>query len=159
MLFRSTSSPNRKLSIQTTGGDLTNGLSIQYNGDEVASFTSNASSGEIRIGGTGIGAFYTTFYTNNTERMRIDSSGNVSVGTSTALLTAAGRGNITINGSSNSILTLGVGGSAAAWFYTTASETYLSSTVAMIFETSSAEKMRLTAAGNQIGRASCRERV
>jgi hypothetical protein len=57
------------------------------------------------------------FQLNSSERMRIDSSGNVSVGTSTALGTAAGRGNITINGSSTSILVLGTGGSLKGYVY------------------------------------------
>ena len=67
--------------------------------------------------------------------MRINSSGNVGIGTTTPLLTNAGRGNITVNGSADSILTLGVAGAAKAWFYTTASNTYLSGSSTLIFET------------------------
>jgi hypothetical protein len=76
-----TSSPTKKLSIETTPSAPTNGFNIQYSGSEVASFTSNAGTGEIRIGATGTGTYFPTFYSNNTERMRIDSSGNLLVGT------------------------------------------------------------------------------
>lgn len=80
----------------------------------------------------------TTFYTDGTARMRLDSAGNLAVGVgtgaTTALLTNAGRGNITVNGSADSILTLGVEGAAKAWFYTTASNTYLSGSSTLVFE-------------------------
>ena len=75
-----TSSPTKKLSIETTPSAPTNGFNIQYSGSEVASFTSNAGTGEIRIGATGTGTYFPTFYSNNAERMRIDSSGGVGVG-------------------------------------------------------------------------------
>jgi hypothetical protein len=71
-----------QLSINTTGGAPTGGLYLTYSGTQVASFTSNAATGEVRIGATNsTGTFYSTFYSNNAEAMRIDSAGNVGIGT------------------------------------------------------------------------------
>lgn len=116
-----TSSPTKKLSIETTPSAPTNGFNIQYSGSEVASFTSNAGTGEIRIGATGTGTYFPTFYSSNTERMRIDSSGNLLVGkTSTANSTttdgfmiqraASGGGTVTYitNGGTGSAFAVGV---------------------------------------------------
>ena len=63
----------------------TDGYYIQYGGSsQIASFTANASTGEVRIGATNVsGTFYTTFYSNAAERMRISSSGGVSIGNTT----------------------------------------------------------------------------
>ena len=78
-----TATPTKLLSIGTSAGAPTNGFNILYGTDEVASFTSNAGTGEVRIGATNaIGTFFTTFYSNNAERMRITSGGNVGIGTS-----------------------------------------------------------------------------
>ena len=51
---------------------------------EYASFTANTITGEVRIGATNAsaGAYFPTFYSNGLERMRIDASGNVSIGAS-----------------------------------------------------------------------------
>ena len=62
-------------------------------------------------------AFWQYNTSNYVERMRLDSSGNLCVGTATALATASGRGNVTINGSGNSILVLGNGGAIAGYVF------------------------------------------
>lgn len=65
-----------------------------------------------------------TFSTNSgsngstTERVRIDSSGNLLVGASSAVYSASNRGNISINGSSSAVLGLSIGGTASGYFYT-----------------------------------------
>ena len=51
------------------------------------------------------------------EAMRIDSSGNLLVGNTSAFNPASGRGNITINGSATSILNFGIAGSNTGYIY------------------------------------------
>jgi len=70
------------------------GLSLQYNGSDTADFKVNQATGQIKIGGSNTG-YYPSFWSNNTERMRITSSGVVHIG-----------GNFTNDGS-NEKLTLG----------------------------------------------------
>jgi hypothetical protein len=93
---------------------------------------------------------YIRFATNSTERMRINSAGEVCIGNTSALLTAAGRGNITLNGSSSSILAFGIGGTASAYIFSSASNLELDaqSTRFMSFNTGGAERMRITSTGS-----------
>ena len=64
----------------------------------------------------------------NTERARIDSSGNLIVGGTTATNTAANRGNITINGTSSAILSIGTGGTARGVVYHSGSDMIINAT-------------------------------
>lgn len=76
----STNLPTKLISIGTTATNPDNGLNILYTGTEVASFTANASTGEVKIGATNsIGTFYTAFYSNNILRMTIKSTGVVNI--------------------------------------------------------------------------------
>ena len=52
-------------------------------------------------------------------------AGNVCVGTTTALATAANRGNVTVNGSSGSIVAMGVGGATKGYLFQDSSTMYL----------------------------------
>lgn len=86
------------------------------------------------------------------ERMRIDSNGDVCVGTTSSVFPAANRGNITIGGSASSVLTLGTGTTNSTYLYydQTGKDFYLvntSSVGACIFYQSNAERMRISALG------------
>jgi hypothetical protein len=102
---------------------------------------------DFRIGTQGANDF--TLHSNNVERMRLTSAGDVVIGTTTALLTAASRGNLTINGATSSILTLGIAGSYSGYLFSDSSKVELSSaTQPMTFVTNGSERMRITSAGN-----------
>ena len=97
---------------------------------------------------TNVGALTFYNYTSSTESMRITPAGDVSIGTTTPLLTAASRGNLTINGASSNILTLGIAGSYSGYLFSDSTKVELStSTQPMTFVTNGAERMRITAAG------------
>jgi hypothetical protein len=82
-----TTSATQKVSVGTSATE-TIGYSVDWTGagaGQVASFTANTSTGEVRIGATNsAGTYFPTFYSNNSERMRIDSSGRLLYGHSTS---------------------------------------------------------------------------
>ncbi len=100
-----TQTPVDKLEVLTAGSDniALNSTSIEgvlafnaeYNGQVIGSFSTNISSGEIRIGAvTGFGGYFDTFYAGASERMRIASNGNIR-------FNAYGAGTLTTDASGN----------------------------------------------------------
>ena len=89
------------------------------------------------------------FGTNDTERMRIDSSGNLLVGTSGTLYGTAGRGVLEVNGSSSSIAALKVNNAAAGYMYHSGTNMDVWNNLSgyLRFATSGAERMRIDASG------------
>jgi hypothetical protein len=83
------------------------------------------------------------------ERMRINSSGNVVIGTTTALVSAGGRGNITLNGATDSVIAFGISAALSAYLYSTAERFDIDATGARIitFRTNSLERMRIASDG------------
>jgi hypothetical protein len=84
-----------------------------------------------------------------TQAMTLDASGNLVVGGTSALISGAGRGNITINGSSNAILTFGIGGSAQGYIYHygTGMEIVNQTNTPLTFSTNNSERARITSGG------------
>jgi hypothetical protein len=78
-----TSSPTNLLSLNCPASS-TKGFSVDFAGNAVAAMTANASTGEIRTGAVRIG-WFPTIYSNGSEAVRIDSSGNLLVGTTSPL--------------------------------------------------------------------------
>jgi hypothetical protein len=76
-------------------------------------------------------------------------STNIGIGTTTPLLVATNRGNLTVNGTSGSILTLGVANGYSGYFYADTTKVELSTNIQpMTFVTNGVERMRITSAGN-----------
>jgi hypothetical protein len=99
----------------------------------------------------GSGGNFTWGISGGSELMRIDSSGNLSVGTTTASYSAASRGNITIGGTTSAILGFQVGGVAKGYVFLDSSLNYQlwnESATSMLFGTNATERMRITSGGS-----------
>jgi hypothetical protein len=96
----------------------------------------------------GVLQFYDS--TNAAERMRIDSSGALLVGTTSSILSAVNRGNITLSGVSESIFNLGVGGSQGGYLYQTSAnlDVWNTKNGYLRFGTNNLERMRIDSSGN-----------
>jgi len=94
-----------------------------------------------------------------TQAMTLDASGNFIVGGTAATNTSAGRGNITLNGSSSAIISIGTGGVEKGYIYTQGTDFILNAATGSLsiqtataqpigFGTSGATKMLLDSSGN-----------
>jgi hypothetical protein len=76
-----TTSPQEHLSINVALND-TEGLGLQYLTETKGGIKLSPIGGEIKMGAfNSTGTYFTSLYSNNSEAMRIDSSGNVGIGT------------------------------------------------------------------------------
>ena len=105
-------------------------------------------------GDTNTGIFFPAadtiaFTEGGVESMRIDSSGNVGIGTSSPQ-SQSGFGALTINGSTGGALFLTTGNTRTAQFYNTSSVAALGSvtSIPLIFLTGDTERMRIDSSGN-----------
>jgi hypothetical protein len=91
-----------------------------------------------------------TLQSAGTTAVTIDTSQNVAVGTTTAQITSAGRGNITLNGSSSAIINLSVGDVNKGQFYHGGTDMFLGNQANgyLAFQSNATERMRITSAGN-----------
>jgi hypothetical protein len=82
--------------------------------------------------------------------MTLDASGNFIVGGTSALVSGSGRGNITINGSSTSVLSFGSAGTNTGYLYATTSGLELASigSTFVRFSTNGSEAARIDSSGN-----------
>jgi hypothetical protein len=87
--------------------------------------------------------------TNGVERARVDSSGNLLVGATSATYSSAGRGVMEVNGSSESLIGFKRGGNGSTYIRATSSAFSIvnAENTAMTFATNETERMRITAAG------------
>jgi hypothetical protein len=85
-----------------------------------------------------------------TQAMTLDASGNLLVGTTSALLNVAGRGNITLNGSSDAVIAFGNGGAYSGYVYSSSDRLEFDAAgVRFIqFNTNNTERARITSGGN-----------
>jgi hypothetical protein len=116
----------------------------------------NGSSGTFRGGFGAYGDFDNVVYhwigdDYNVPTMALyPNQGSVCIGTTTPLLATGGRGNLTINGSSQSILTLGVANNWKSYLYTDGTNTFLGAMgeIGFVVNGASISAMRMFNSGN-----------
>ena len=150
-----TATPAYTLDVYTStiriGSTASNGV-ITWGTSDVAR-TGLLSSTEYRVGWSRNSSVNLTFLTNDTERMRIDTNGQVAVGSSSPLLPGGSpstRGEVSINGSTDSFVAFGIGGVIKGYVGQTSNGLQLDSEGATTITavTNGAERMRIDSSGN-----------
>jgi len=105
-----------------------------------------------KSGGTGAGTGTVSQNISFTQAMTLDASGNLLVGTTSALFSSANRGNINVGGSASSILVLGTGATTCSYIYhdqsTGNAEFWNGANGYLRFGTNNTERARITSGGN-----------
>jgi len=112
--------------------------------------TINASTSPAAIVQTADGTGILSLQTGNTTAVTIDTSQNVGIGTSSPF-SAAGWKALSIDGTSQSLLDLKVSGTSIGYLYAQGTAVNLvnnTATGATVFQTNSAERMRIDSSGN-----------
>jgi hypothetical protein len=123
-------------------------ITITDNSPSTVSLYMGAGNSSVSIGSTTSDPV--TFLTANTERMRIDSSGNVGIATSSPVNFGAGTAGLTINGSASHI-TWQNSGTNVAFAYNVGNNFLIGSEQAgssTIFTSAGSERMRIDSSGN-----------
>jgi len=145
----STGGPAERMRLNNLGLQLTTGASnkgiLQLSNDASYQVKGGANYGYLSLV-----APILRFDTNGSERMRLDSSGNLGLGQTTMLNTATGRAALTVGGSVSGILSFGNAGTQWGGFYGSVDEISLFGNNYVKFSSgaSNTERMRITSAGN-----------
>ena len=150
-----TASPSAKLQVNSSGNtplNLVGSLACQINLNDG---TQNANWG-LGVGGVGItgiaspSTYPLVLYTNGSERVRIDSSGNLLVGVTSASYSSANRGVVNLGGSASGLLGFQIGGVAKGYVahFDSSMQIWNEAASPILFGTSATERMRIDSSGN-----------